>query len=249
MTERPARLAPLARRARCTEGQLCTMAIGVVVTLLLAWAGLPAAFRDGVRPGVGAATERTTSTTGAPAPTTSLGELVADPSSPYFDPDSLLLTAPPDASGSAEPNPPAGEEASIPCESQAAVDLTGELLRTLNVLGVLPEPSVTLLLSNLAGCDQGDPVVLVMGVLAELGGRLPDPGFDLPVLPIPAQDLPPEVVALAQPLRDAIDPICAAVASLSQIAFYGLAGYPLAIDRISLQALQQVLLVCGQLQA
>lgn len=249
--DRRSRLAPIAQRARCTEGQLYTMVIGLVVALLLVTTGLPAAFRDVVGPVAGAATgDPTTSTTPSePTTPTSLIDLVTDPSSPYFDPNSPLLpegTAAP--SGPGDPLDPVEEEPAVACDSQAALDVVGELLRTLNVLGVLPDTSVTKLLANVTGCKQGDPVILVMGVLAQLGSRIPDLGFDLPLLPPLVGQVPPELVAAVQPLRDVIDPVCGTVGSVSQVVFYGFAGWPMSIDLFTIQTLQQVLLLCGQLQ-
>jgi hypothetical protein len=242
---RTPRLTPLARRAGCTEGQLYTVVIGLVVAVVLASSGLPVAFREAVRPLAGAERPRV-----APdlSPPTSAVDLVIDPSSPFLDPGRPLIEPPVDDPAEPPEAPTTDDDEPMACESQAALDLTDELLRTLNVLGVLPDTSVTQLLANLTGCKQGDPVLLVIGVLAQLGSRLPDPGFDLPLIPLPSQDLPPDVVALVQPLRDAIDPICGAASSAAQIAFYGLAGWPLALDAVSLQAVNQVLLVCGQLQ-
>jgi hypothetical protein len=246
------RLTPLAHRAGCTEGQLYTIAIGLVVAVLLAASGFPAAFRDALRPVIDVAgAEPSTTTVVAPStPTpTSLVDLVTDQSSPFIDVDNPSLDGAPAAPTDAAEPPAAGDDEPLACDAQAALDLTDGLLRTLNVLGVLPDTSVTQLLAGLTGCTEDDPVILMIGVLAQLGSRLPDPGFDLPLIPLPSPDLPPGIIELVQPLRDAIDPICGVAASAGQVAFYGLAGWPLALDAITLQAINQVLLVCGQLQA
>ena len=256
MNQPPGRLARPAQRLHCTEGQLYTMAIGLVVAISLSAAGLPAAFRDIARPlfdVVAPASAPSASATTIPSvptgpPAGGRAERDAGTTTPA---DAALppLKAPgprEPAGGAAAPLPAA--PAPAPCQSQATIDTASKLLAQLDVLNVLPDTAVSLLLANLTGCRPGDPTLLVLGVLAEFGRKLPRLGFVLPPLPLPAIPIPAPIVSAVQPLRSAIDPICKTVGSLSTVVFYGLAGWPLAIQTTTLHAINEVLLVCGQLQ-
>lgn len=243
-------IAGLAQRLRCTEGQLYTMVIGVVFAALLATAGLPAAFRDVVSPPLRAAAEVPSTTTTTVPSDTSLVDVVGDPSSPYYNPDSPLLddplTSDTPAGGDDELPPVDGPAAA--CSSQATLDATSKLLHSLDGLGVLPSDATMNLLASVTKCKPSDNTVLALGVLAEFGGKLPHPPLTLPLLPIPSLELPAALIEQAQPLRDAFDPICGAVGQLPTLVFYGLGPFPIGVGPFTLQAINQILFVCGQLQ-
>lgn len=247
MTERTV-LGALAQRLGCSEGQLYTMTIGVVIAVVLGLFGLSVGLDDRALVG---------SEFGAPARSpigavsgSELDALDAAGLFPASLPEAVEALASPELSGSGssggsgnqEPQPP-----SPPCDAQPLLDVTSQVLDALKVAGA-PSNATKLLLAHLTGCKPSDPVVLALGVLAETGSGLPDPGVALPVVPIPFVEVPQPVIDAVQPFREIIDPTCDAIGASATVAFYGLSTYPLGIDVAVLTGIRTILLVCGQLR-
>lgn len=249
-------VANLARRMGWTDGQLYTVAIGLSVALVLLAFGIPGSLGGATR--FAAADARPAPV--APPPTTS----VAMPDTPSVAPGPSgppargAVPAGPSPVGASAPSaPPIGSPAAAapgdpsesppdePCPTtegaQPVVDALGES-------GVFPDDSTTLILARITGCSQTDPAVLLLGALAEFGSGLPDPGIDIPVLPVPFVEIPPAVVDEVQPFRDAIDPMCDAVGSASQVFFFGFGTWPGGVGPAVGTPIRQLLLACGQLR-
>jgi hypothetical protein len=167
---------------------------------------------------------------------------VAEPTDPDVDP--TAVTDPPPAADGAGPVPrPAPGE---PCPAAETVEST---LEALSGVEVVPRKSVVALIGGLAGCSEIDPTIFPIALLAEIGSGLPDPGLEVPLPTVPFVEIPPAAVDLAQPLRDAIEPLCETAALGSPLILIGLSTWPTNVDQVLLLPVSQVLLVCGQLLA
>jgi hypothetical protein len=138
--------------------------------------------------------------------------------------------------------------APVNCDAQPLLDTTGPLLSALKeAVGVVPGASTQILLANLAGCAPGDPPILLLGILVELGNSLPDPGFELPAPPLPYVELPQPLLDALAPAWPALEPVCTNAGLLPLIAMAGLEPYPGGLDDVSLSGINQVINVCSQL--
>jgi hypothetical protein len=248
VTERT-RLAALAERIGCSEGQLYTMTIGAALAIVLGLFGLSVGLADHPVSELGA-TDRASVGVALDSPLGSLTAAGPLPAPSLLGVDRL---APAPAVGGAEQpgddtKPGTDEPPPPPCSSQPLLDATNQVLDPLGTTGLVPSDSTKLLLAHLTGCRPSDPLVLALGVLAETGSGIPDPGVAIPVLPIPFVELPQPVIDAMQPFREIIDPTCDAVGASATVAFYGLSTYPAGIDVTVLTGIRTILLVCGQLR-
>ncbi len=231
-----------ARHVGCTEGQLYTLATGLVLALLLAFAG--------VGPTIGTASPETATappTTTFPAVATSPASSDASSGVPEARSNAPIdSTAVPDPRTWATPAPPTAAPAD-PCPAGPALEGAKSVLDELESLtGVVPSAEAQVVLADLLGCSPGNPALDALGVLAALANRLPPPGVDVPGLPhIP---LPAMIVTLVQPLRPLLDPICATVGTAATIVLLALGVYPAWISSAAVGALLPVLDACGQIQ-
>lgn len=248
MTTSTTRAGALARRIGCTEGQIYTITIGLSLSILLLVLGLQTNFTPIPRAGAQIAVPQPRQPgdglppLDAPGGDTSfdLAPLGPQPSFATSDPPTTSPTRPPAGSTDPEPNP---------CASDGLQQTAKPIVAALEGTGLVPSDSVLALLGVASGCNTTDPVVVTLGLIAEFGSQLPDTGFRLPVVPLPFVEIPAAVVDLVQPLRPAIDPICDAAGSVVTVIVFGFATYPLGIDSAMLNAVNQVLLVCGQVRA
>lgn len=242
------RAAAIAQRLGCTEGQIYTLTIGLSLSLLLLVLGLqtnftpvPRAEAQVLAPQLGQPVDEPPplNVTGG-ASLLDLAPLGPQPSFATLDPPAAAPSTPPPA-GSTDPEP-------NPCANDNLQQTAKPIVAALEGTGVVPSDSVLALLGVASGCNTTDPVVVALGLIAEFGSRVPDPGFRLPVIPLPFVEIPSAVVDLVQPLRPAIDPICDAAGAVVTVVLFGFATYPLGIDSTMLTAVNQVLLVCGQVR-
>ncbi len=243
------RIGAVARRIGCTEGQVYTMTLGLSVAVLLLVLGL----RTNFTPAPSAQAAVSEPSAGSP-----LEQLV-----PSVSPDDgrapvdVINRNPqpaigqPPASGGTTPKPATGGStppAPRPCDDDETVQTVAPVLAALKATGVVPSDSLLNLIGVVTGCNPTAPAVVAIGAIAELGSGIPDPGVEIPRIPVPFVELPQGVIDALQPLRPLTDPICAAFGSVVTVILYGFATYPLAIDGVMLTVVQQVLLACGQLR-
>jgi len=244
----------MATLLRWTEGQVYTATIGLTVALALLVFGLPGGFggqplaADTGNPSVPVPTAGPSSPptvgTAAPPPPTVRPVPASTPGAPIGD----APTLPPDASGPRPTSPNAPTPEAPPDADCPPAEAARPIIDALGETGVFPDDGTMLLLEHITGCSPSDPAVLLLGVLAEFGSGLPDPGFEIPGLQLPFVEIPPAIIEAVQPLRAAIDPLCDAVGASSAVFFYGLGTWPGGVGSAVGTPIRQVLLACGQLR-
>lgn len=241
-------VARVARRLGWTDGQVYTMAIGLGFAALLISFGLPATMGG---PGLAAAgVEQAGPPPSTPTPTTPSPTTVdlAPWEMPPVGAATPVPATPRPPATPPSPDPPPVGQGSPPDASCATTQEAQPVVDALAATGVFPDQSTKLILARVTGCSETDPAVLLLSALAELGTGLPDPGVDVPILPLPFLEIPPELIEAVQPFRDAIDPMCDAVGEVSQVFFYGFGTWPAGIGAALGTPIRQVLLACGQLR-
>lgn len=250
MSERN-RLAQLAARVGLSEGQAYTVAILAVVAALLtsSLTGLTGRLAD-----VAAAPLRPQESPDAASPTPRAADSPAiEPPPPFapFEPPALPDTPPPTTEDPAAPVDPEEPPPAAPCGADPLIAVVRDAVVALDPLtgGSLPDGTVVSALAVATGCSKTDPVILLLAGLIEIGQGLPDLGLgflELPVLPFLA--IPGPVIELVQPLREALDPICNTVATLTVITSQVGPSYPYPIDAAFSVSLFYALATCGQIQ-
>ena len=256
-------VAAVAARVRLTEGQLYTVAITLVASLLLA-TGLgnvhgvvSSALTQPVLelPPAQQLPPVTVPTAAPSAPPLALPE----PSLPPFDtgaePFPQPEPAPPPTTEPAPPSdPPAGPSPSptptpSACAAQPVNDGAAQVIRLLDESagGALPDEDLLAAIALVTGCSKADPAVVALGLLIGAGQTLPPmEGVEPPVVPVLV--VPPSVVTALQPARPAVDQICGLVGTGQAVASLFITAYPRPLSQLTVQALFQALSVCGQVR-
>lgn len=248
------RLAGLARRIGCTEGQIESMAIGLLVLTVLTTFALPGVDWVELRDGASVDERRL-----APAVSDSDPPTLAPPAGvgsgsgawPGFRPtgplDSSVEQPSPDGRTTSTTSP-----AAAPCDGQAAFDAGKSAVAALDELtGVhLPVDSLIKLLGSAAGCDAGNPLIEAVAVLVEIGRALPDPGLPKADLLPPFPPLPDDLVALLLPLAPVTGAACGVVHTALTIVPLVLPSYPYPVSGEDVASLfLEAAITCGRLTA
>ena len=249
------RLAGLARRLGCTEGQLESMAIGLVVLVALTALALPGVDWLDVRPSAAMPAARHATVAPTQDPTSSplvppvadvLLRLPAPTSTTVLGGDATTPVSPP-----LDPTPPTATPAPKRCDGQAIIDGVRTSLTALRTLtGVrVPADSVALVLGAAAGCG-GNPTLAAVALIVEIGRAVPDLGLPhLDLLP-PLPQLPPAVYEALKPLAPITGPACGIVQTVSGLLPLVLPSFPYPISGEDVASLFiEADLICGRLAA
>lgn len=257
----------LSRRLRMTEGQLYSVAITLVVSVLLL---LGLGDLHGVVGNALASEPLPLAPAGTPTTPAQPGDtnVVAGPAStpvlpPIVPTEPLPAPAPApvptdDTSPPAEPvvvpsgptpSPSASPSTCTVPGTQDGYDKAIATIETVNGAagGGLPAKDLELALGVITGCNAADPAVVVVGLLIGIGHTLPDPGIKNPVV-LPYVEIPPAVVAALQPARPAIDQACGLIGTGQAVESLFISAYPQPVPQLTTQALFTALSVCGQVR-
>jgi len=238
-------LRAVAARAGWSVGQAYTATVGLVLVVALLVTVLPGLL--GADPDRAAASTPTSATTPATAPGTTASPATLAPT-PSVEP------APdrPDVGDASGPRPAAPDADRPPvtrCDATAVLEATDQLLGVVSAAtgGLFPSAALVAFLAAAAGCDSGDPLLVLAATLVQVGGHLPDPGIPVIDLPaIPLVTIPGPLGALLEPLAPAIRPLCAAVGQGAVLGVLVAGAFPIPISTADLAALTgQLLVACG----
>jgi hypothetical protein len=235
----------VAARAGWSVGQAYTATIGLVVVVALLVAVLPGLL--GADADTAAASTPTSATTPATSPGTTvspapLGTTPSVEAAP--DRRDVVDTRAPRPADPDADRPPATR-----CDAAAVLEAADQLLGVVSAAtgGLLPSEALVAFLAAAAGCDSGDPLLVLAATLVQVGGHVPDSGLpeiDLPVIPLIT--IPPPLGALLEPLAPAIRPLCAAVGQGAVLGVLVAGAFPIPISTADLAALTgQLLVACG----
>jgi hypothetical protein len=238
-------LRAVATRTGWTVGQAYTATIGLVVVVGLLAAVLPGLLGS-TDPDAVAMSRPTSASTPATAPGTTAAPATLAPSSSVDPPSDRLDvdTSPPRPADPGADRPPVTR-----CDAAAVLEATDELLGVVSAAtgDLLPSAAIAAFVAAAAGCDSGDPLLVLAATLVQVGGRVPDPGIPVIDLPaIPLVTIPPPLGALLEPLAPAIRPLCAAVGQGAVLGVLVAGAFPIPISTADLAALTgQLMVACG----